>query len=117
MEAHAEFLGDKLGDAGGRPEVGGKPEGGGFLGEPAQDLGLLIGREEWRSSGRGGASESGVTGLAIGLHPLGDGDHMDAEELGHGPLGLTSEHSFDAEAATIFFLGGRQSCGGSRHKG
>ena len=105
MKCHAEARADRIGDAAGGPEVGGKTVVGRLVGEPAEHLGLLLGGEE-ASAARVRLGGEGVgSGRTVDAHPFADGDAVDAEEIGDGGLGPAVEDLLDSEAAAGFHPG------------
>ena len=102
MILDAELVPDEIGDAVGRPEVGTEAVGRRLLRQPRLDLTLLQVGEEPGSAGGRLESQAGVAPGTMAGHPFGECDGVDAEDFGHGDLGLTLENLPDGQTTTRF---------------
>jgi hypothetical protein len=73
--------GEKRGDPGGGPQVGPEPVSGRPVGQPAEHLALLTGREVRPAAGMGFGRQPGLPGGSVAADPLVHGHQVDAEEL------------------------------------
>src|SRR5262245_37528332 len=107
MISAPEAAADQLGHPGRRPQVGAEAVGGGLLGQPAEDLGLLRRGQEGRPAGVWLGLQPFVASGAVGADPLVDGDRVDAQEGGHVGLRPALADTLDGQAPAGFLASGR----------
>ena len=107
MERDAEFSADQIGDATGRPKVGGKAVGGRLLGQPLANLPVLVfGEIAWTTRRGLGGQARFACGAVLG-HPLGDGNGVHAQCGRHRGLRLAGHNELDRPASLRFQSGSR----------